>query len=202
MLHIDSRSLEPLPRPQNPPDHDHSHRRSIHQRRPVHRLHRKIPSRDRRQTHDGRHERDKRARYYTNGPGQLSKMPWPRLETSRCHEHADEDGDGESDEGSNSADTEECAGCKSPAQNEEEQDYADAAIDDDGVDGGACAGVYGRYEFAEGKDTVAGVCEGNAGCGDHAALTHGEAGDDGESEDGEGDGLRENLDSIGGEGLA
>ena len=129
-------------------------------------------------------------------------MPWPRLETSRCHEHADEDWDGESDEGSNSADTEECAGCKSPAQNEEEQDYADAAIDDDGVDGGACAGVYGRYEFAEGKDAVAGVCEGNAGCGDHAALTHGEAGDDGESEDGEGDGLRENLDSIGGEGLA
>ena len=129
-------------------------------------------------------------------------MPRPGLEAVGCHEHTDEDGNGERDECGNSANTEERASSQCPAEDKEKQDYANTAVDDDGVDGGECAGVDGRDELAEGEDAVAGVREGDAGGGDHAALAHGEAGDDGEGEDGEGDVLRENLDGVCCEGLA
>jgi len=129
-------------------------------------------------------------------------MPWPGLEAVGCHKHADEDGNGERDERSDGADAEERTSSQCPAEDKEKQDYAYAAIDDDGVDGGACAGVDLGDELAKGEDAVAGVGEGDAGGGDHAALAHGEAGDDGEGEDGESDVLREDLDSVCCEGLA
>jgi len=128
-------------------------------------------------------------------------MPRPRLEAVGCHEHTDEDGNGKRDKGSNGANTEECACSEGPAKDEEEQDYADAAIDDDGVDGCAGAGIDGGNEFAEGKHAVSGVGEGHPGGGDHAALAHREASDDGKGEDGESDILRQNLQGVCGEGL-
>lgn len=57
-------------------------------------------------------------------------------------------------------------------------------------------------ERGQREAVVARVGEGNARGGDHAALAHGEAGDDGEGEDGEGGVLGQALDQVAGEGLA
>ena len=47
--------------------------------------------------------------------------------------------------------------------------------------------IDGGDELAKWKDFVTGVGKGDAGSSNHAALTHGEAGNDGKAEDGEGD---------------
>ena len=56
--------------------------------------------------------------------------------------------------------------------------------------------------FRKRKAVIARVGERHARSGNHAALAHGEAGDDGEGEDGEDDFVRQDLDQVGGEGLA
>lgn len=129
-------------------------------------------------------------------------MPGTLTESFPDEECADGDGDGERDEGPDRADGENGADSDFAGEDEENKTAADEDVEPDGVDGGLRNGVYACPEAGEGEATVTGVGEGDSRGGDHAALTHGESGDNGQAEAGEGGVLSETLKEESGPGLA
>ena len=177
----------------NPPHNDHQHRRTPHQTRPVHKTRVQITPRNRRQAQDRDHEAGEAGRERADDRAVFAEVPGARAEVASGEERADGDGDGEGDEGGDGGNAEDGADGDGAAEDEESEADADHGVEPDCVDGRLGDGVDLLPDAGQREAVVASVGEGDSAGGDHAALAHTEATDDGEAEDGEGDFLRHDL---------
>ena len=112
-------------------------------------------------------------------------MPRALPEATADEESPDSDGDCESDKGSDGGDTEDSTDSDFAGEDEEGEDNSDDGIEPDCIDGCLCDRIDLLPNAGKGEAVISrvGVCD--SGCGDHAALTHTEAADNGEGETGE-----------------
>lgn len=129
-------------------------------------------------------------------------MPGTTAETVADEECTDEDRNSEGSERANGADGEDGTDSQGAAEHEQSQSNSDNGVHPDSVD--RCLGrlVDASPEAREGEAAVASVGESHTRCSNHAALTHEEAADDCEHEDGDSDFLGKTLKEVCGPGLA
>lgn len=107
-------------------------------------------------------------------------MPGSASEAITNEKDTDEDGDCESDHGSDSTDRENRTDRHGTTEDEEEEEDADDGVEPHGVDWRVGVFVNSFNPRGEGEAVVACVGECYSRCGDHATLTHEEAANDGD----------------------
>lgn len=99
-------------------------------------------------------------------------MPRSSAEAITDEERTDRDRDGESNEGANCTNAENCADSDIAGEDEEDAEAANEDVEPDCVDGGLGIGVHTSPEAAEWKAAVSGVGERDSTSCNHASLTH------------------------------
>ena len=110
-------------------------------------------------------------------------MPWAAAKSVADEEYADENRDCESDVSSDCSNGENGANGHATAEDQEEKENANEGIEPNSINWGVCVLVHALNPPGEWEAAITSVCEGYSGGRHHAALTHGETTDDGETED-------------------
>src|SRR5450432_2524709 len=123
-------------------------------------------------------------------------MPWTMPEAVADEKGSNGDGDGESDKSSNSGNAEDGADCDDTAKHQQCQTNANDGVKPHSVDRSLRMFVDPLPDAREREAVVTGVSVRDSTGSHHAALTHAEAADNRQAEDGEGRLLRHDLQEI------
>jgi len=177
-------------------------RSAIYNDCPVHQLSVQIAAPHGGEAEDRHHHEDESARQDADRLAEFTQVPGPAAEAVANEEGLDEDGDCKGYHGCYGPYAKQRRNSNRPAEDQEQQADAHARVEPYGVD--RCVGVLVDPLDPEGhgETSVARIGERDSGCGDHAALAHGEATDDGESEDSESGLLGHHLHEVGGPRLS
>lgn len=129
-------------------------------------------------------------------------MPWTPTESITHEERLDENRDRERYISSNRANGKDRSNSHLPCEYEEQKTDPDGRVEPNRVDG-SVSGLVNALDPPRTRETsIARICESNSGRSDHAALAHGEATDNRDCQDREGDLLRHHLDEVAGPWLS
>ena len=129
-------------------------------------------------------------------------MPWTSPEAITHEKRLDENGDRERYVGGNSTHGENRTYRHTAPKDQEQETDTNRGVEPHSVNRRIRNLVNALDPPTHGEAVIAGISERDSGRSDHAALAHGEAADNGEAEDCEGDLLRHDLDEVGGPWLA
>ena len=171
-------------------------RAKVHDDGPVHQSNCQIITLNRWEAQDWHHDQDERASHDPNGLGEFAQVPWSPAESVTNTESLDADRDCECDIRSDGTNGEDGTNCNGSTKYQEKQKTTNRSVEPDSIHRRVSVLVNTLDPERTWEAAITGISECDSrGC-NHTSLSHGEATDDCEGEDGQGCVLWHNLNKV------